>query len=162
MSDVQAQSATAATFVEVRAIPAGFASWPEYKNIEGMPWCTEPEINDTHDGRRRKRGNERHTRAVLRMAAILAADRSTAIGQYRIRNGRRRAIEGLSERNGTSRDGSPQSPKPQVWHQSGRTCTTTDGQPCSLTPQSAQPTAIHEQGRISCPHPSNPSICPPP
>ncbi len=43
MSEQQSQTATA---VQDRPAPDGLKSWPEYWKAQGMPWRTEPEIDE--------------------------------------------------------------------------------------------------------------------
>jgi uncharacterized protein YjbI with pentapeptide repeats len=45
MSEQQSQTATA-TAVHERPAPEGYASWPAYWQAQGMPWRTEPEIDE--------------------------------------------------------------------------------------------------------------------
>jgi hypothetical protein len=40
------QSQTIATAVQEQPAPDGYTSWPDYWKAQGMPWRTEPEIDE--------------------------------------------------------------------------------------------------------------------
>jgi hypothetical protein len=46
MSEQQSQTATTTTAVQERPAPEGYKSWPDYWKAQGMPWRTEPEIDE--------------------------------------------------------------------------------------------------------------------